>query len=177
MTETAVSGDLKRLISKYDLGSAPGHLIRRAQQRAVEFYVAEVGEDGPTPQQFAVLLNVFQNPGMSQTDLVQASAIDRSTLAEILRRMVARELVSRTRRPGDQRAYALSLTTDGLRMLEHAFAAALRAQRRILEPVPPAERPAAMAILATIAGFGGGDAGSGALPADDSAGKSAGDDA
>ena len=160
-----MSGDLKRQISTYDLGSAPGHLIRRAQQRAVEFYVAEVGEDGPTPQQFAVLLNVFQNPGISQTDLVRLSAIDRSTLAEVLRRMVSRGLIARSRRAGDQRAYALSLTANGMAVLERAFAAALRAQSRILDPVPARERPAAMALLARIAGF----------PAERT--KSAGDDA
>ena len=150
--------NLKRQISAYDLGCAPGHLLRRAQQRALEIYVAEVGEDGPTPQQFAVLLNVFQNPGMSQTDLVQASAIDRSTLAEILRRMVARGLIERARRKGDQRSNALSLTPDGLATLEKAFAAALRAQGRILDPVPADRRPAAMVLLATIAGYDATDA-------------------
>lgn len=160
-----MGGNLRRQMAAYDPGKAPGHLLRRAQQRAVELYTAEVGEDGPTPQQFVVLLNVFRTPGMSQTDLVQASAIDRSTLTEILRRMDARGLIVRSRRKKDQRANALTLTEDGERVLEKAFAAAVRAQSRILDPVPPAERAAAMALLTAIAGFGAGSA------------KSAGDDA
>lgn len=144
--------DLKQRIERFAVGMVPGHLLRRAQQRAVELYVEEVGEDGPTPQQFAVLLNVFQNPGMSQTALVQASAIDRSTLTEILRRMVARGLISRARAKRDQRTNALRLTPDGESVLFAAFDAAERAQARILDPIAPVQRGAAMQILAALAG-------------------------
>lgn len=135
------------------MNGVPGHLLRRAQQRAVEFYFQEVGENGPTPQQYSVLLNVFQNPGMTQTALVQASAIDRSTLTEILRRMVARGLITRTRTKTDQRANALSLTPEGEAVLASSFAAAERAQQRILDPVPEEHREQAMEILGLLAGY------------------------
>ena len=73
----------------------------------------EVGEDGPTPRQFAVLLSVHQNPGVSQTDLVRTTGIDRSTLTEILRRLGRRGLIRRERQPEDRRTNALHLTEDG----------------------------------------------------------------
>ena len=97
----------------FDLRGAVGHLLRRSQQRAVDLFVEEVGEDGPTPRQFAVLLSVHQNPGVSQTDLVRMTGIDRSTLTEILRRLGRRGLIRRERQAEDRRTNALHLTAEG----------------------------------------------------------------
>lgn len=140
-------------IENYDLLGAPGHLIRRAQQRAVDLFVDEVGEGGPTPRQFAILLSVSQNSGINQTDLVRLTGIDRSTLTEILRRMAARDLLRRERRPSDQRTNALHLMPNGEAMLSQAFAAAARAQARILALVPAVDRPTALCILERLAGL------------------------
>lgn len=140
-------------LKKFTLDSVPGHLIRRCQQRAVDLFSDEVGENGPNPRQFAVLISVFQNPGMSQTALVEASGIDRSTLTEVLRRMIDRGMISKSRTPADQRANALYLTAAGSAMLESAFDAAERAQARILEPIPETDRTTAITILAAMAGY------------------------
>ena len=139
-------------VGAYLLRHAPGHLIRRAQQRAVDLFVDEVGEDGPTPRQFAVLLNVHQNDGINQTDLVRLSGIDRSTLTEILRRLVERGWITRRRMESDQRTNALSTTAAGDDVLIGAFDAMVRAQERILEPVPPHRREEAINLLALLAG-------------------------
>ena len=141
----------KRRLRAYSLHDAPGHLIRRCQQRAVDLFIEEVGEDGPTPPQFGVLLCVFQNPGLSQTELVRASGIDRSTLTEILRRMISRGLVSRTRTAEDRRANALRLTPAGEVALASAFDAMQRSQDRILEPLPAESRRRALDILIALA--------------------------
>lgn len=143
----------RRDLADYRLGRAPGHLIRRAQQRAVDLYTDEVGDDGLTPRQFAVLLGVFQNDGINQTDLVRFSGIDRSTLTDILRRLGARGLIQRRRLERDQRSNVLSVTPAGIAALENAFAAMERAQNRILEPVPAGKRAAAIELLALLAGF------------------------
>lgn len=140
-------------IDGYDLRGAPGHLIRRCQQRAVDLFVAEVGESGPTPRQFAILLSVRQNPGVNQTDLVRLTGIDRSTLTEILRRMAVRGWLRRARRPTDRRANALWLTPVGEAVLGRVFAAAERAQARILAPLAPADRATALRVLGRLAGL------------------------
>jgi DNA-binding MarR family transcriptional regulator len=131
-----------------------GHLIRLCQQRAVDFFVEEVGVDGPNPRQFSVLINVFQNPGMSQTALVEASGIDRSTLTEVLKRMIDRGMVSKRRAEADQRTNALFLTEAGLATLESAFEDAERTQDKILEPLRPEDRDQAISILTALAGDG-----------------------
>ncbi len=139
----------------YDLHGAVGHLLRRSQQRAVDLFVEEVGEDGPTPRQFAVLLSVHQNPGISQTDLVRMTGVDRSTLTEILRRLGRRGLIRRERQAGDRRTNALHLTVEGLTAMESAIDAVERAQERILAPIPAGERRAAMRVLEKLAGLDG----------------------
>lgn len=151
-----MSEELKQKLTGFSLRNVPGHLIRRSQQRAVDLFVDEVGEDGPNPRQFAVLVNVFLSPGLSQTALVEASAIDRSTLTEVLRRMIDKGMITKTRTKEDQRANALYITDVGTRLLENAVEATQRAQQRILTPLPETERAAAMKILAVLAGYGGG---------------------
>lgn len=136
----------------FRLRDEPGHLLRLCQQRAVELFVREVGEDGPTPRQFAVLVSVMAKPGLSQTELVRATGIDRSTLTEIIRRLVRRGLVTRRRTAADQRANALQLTEAGVAAVDRATPAVLRAQERIMAPVPPERRAEAMALLALLAG-------------------------
>ena len=143
---------LAQVMNDFTLDSVAGHLIRRCQQRAVDLFVDEVGEDGPNPRQFAVLISVFQNPGMSQTALVEASGIDRSTLTEVLRRMIDRDMISRSRTPTDMRANALFLTEDGRKALEGAFEATERVQARILEPLAETDRATAIRILGILAG-------------------------
>jgi DNA-binding MarR family transcriptional regulator len=149
MTDT-----LAQVMKDFTLDAVAGHLIRRCQQRAVDLFVDEIGEDGPNPRQFAVLISVFQNPGMSQTALVGASGIDRSTLTEVLRRMIERGMISRSRTPADLRANALYLTDEGQQALEGAFEAAERVQRRILAPIPETDRSTAINILTALAGYG-----------------------
>ena len=151
-----MSEELKQKLTGFSLRNVPGHLIRRSQQRAVDLFVDEVGEDGPNPRQFAVLVNVFLSPGLSQTALVEASAIYRSTLTEVLRRMIDKGMITKTRTKEDQRANALYITDVGTRLLENAVEATQRAQQRILTPLPETERAAAMKILAVLAGYGGG---------------------
>ena len=90
-TGTARTKQPPRLIDTMDIRHTAGHLLRRAQQRAVDLFVQAVGENGLRPPQFAVLMTVYQNPGLNQTHLVDKTGIDRSTIADMIDRMVARE--------------------------------------------------------------------------------------
>lgn len=148
-------------IEEFSLVGVPGHLLRLCQQRAVDLFAEEVGEGGPTPRQFAIMLSVHQNPGTNQTGLVRISGIDRSTLTEILRRLVARDLMRRERVSSDQRTNALYLTPRGVESLRRALPGVVRAQRRILDPLPAAQHDQMMAALGILAGVTDGSAGDG----------------
>ncbi len=143
-TTHAVAGDA---LSGFNLQDAPGHLLRRCQQLAVDLYTAEVGSNGLTPRQFALLLAIYQNSGISQVDLVRQTGIDRSTVAEMVARLIKRGLLVRQRTETDRRTNALAVTPDGEKQLRAAQPGVMRAQDRILEPLSPAKRTELVALL------------------------------
>ncbi len=65
------------MAKSFDLESSPGHLLRRANQYANDLYTNEQDSKVLTQRQFAVLFAVDQHEGMSQTDLVKETGIDR----------------------------------------------------------------------------------------------------
>jgi DNA-binding MarR family transcriptional regulator len=135
----------------FSLKSSPGHLLRRAQQYAHDLYAKEVGASGPTPRQFEVLHTVAQNEGLSQTDLVRATGIDRSTLADMIARMIKKGHLSRHRTKADARANAVSITQSGKRMLASATAAVNRAEAGTIGVLPAAQRSSFIKALSAYA--------------------------
>jgi len=93
-----------------------------------------------TPRQLAVLVTVANNEGLSQTGLVDRTGIDRSTLADIVRRMQRKGLLQRRRTKEDARAYAVKLTDEGRRVLRIAEPLSRRVDDRILEALPAKQR-------------------------------------
>jgi DNA-binding MarR family transcriptional regulator len=145
-SETAANGAVG-----YVLGEAPGHLLRRCQQRAVEIFMEEIGPTKLTPRQFALLLILAQRPGLTQTELVEETGIDRSTVGDMIDRLVGRGLVRRRRSGRDQRANTLVILPAGTAALNEALPAVERAQLRIMAPLPPATRQSFMAALRLMA--------------------------
>jgi DNA-binding MarR family transcriptional regulator len=138
-------------LDSIDLRDVPGHLLRRAQQRAVELYWASVGEDGLRPPQFAVLLTIHRNPGLNQTELVQRTGIDRSTVADMIGRLAKRDLIRRARTETDQRANRLWITEAGVCALQRTAADAQAAQEHIMAPIPPEQRTQFLDLLKRLA--------------------------
>ena len=122
------------------LERSPLHLLHRAGQCAAEMFQIELGGDHLTPRQYAVLLTVAQNEGLNQTQLVERTGIDRSTLADIVRRMLKKGLLQRRRTRDDARAYSVKLTEQGARILKAHDPLARRVDERILASLPNAQR-------------------------------------
>jgi DNA-binding MarR family transcriptional regulator len=148
---TARAKAAPRAIDLVDIRRTPGHLLRRAQQRAVDLFVQAVGENGLRPPQFAVLVTIYQNPGLNQTHLVDKTGIDRSTIAEMIDRLVARGYIERKRDTDDQRVNTLWATVAGIAALEACVDAAMAAQEEILAPVPSEKRAALLEALLLLA--------------------------
>lgn len=102
------------------LERSPSHLLHRALQRALDIYAEEFGPVGITQRQFAVLAAAAEHDGATQADLVRTTGIDRSTLADMATRMIAKGLLERQRSTLDARANAVSLTDAGRAVLEEA---------------------------------------------------------
>lgn len=115
------------------------HLLHRASQCASDIFQGEIAGD-LTPRQFAILQTVASNEGLSQTHLVERTGIDRSTLADVIRRMLKKGLLQRRRTREDARAYAVKLTDEGWRTLKAAEPLARRADEMILSVLAPSDR-------------------------------------
>ena len=67
-----------------------------------------------TLSQASVLRAIRDAKGQpSQTDLVNATRIDRSTLADVVRRLLKTQLIARKRSKDDARAYQVTITEAG----------------------------------------------------------------
>ena len=122
------------------LERSPLHLLHRAGQCAADLFQTELGGDDLTPRQYAVLLTVAMNEGLNQTQLVERTGIDRSTLADVVRRMLKKGMLQRRRTRDDARAYAVKLTDEGARILKTHDPLARRVDERILSSLPAAQR-------------------------------------
>jgi DNA-binding MarR family transcriptional regulator len=134
----------------FDLSQSPSHLLRRCVQYANDLFSHEPAAHDLTKQQYTVLVAVEQNEGVSQTDLVSLTGIDRSTLAEMIRRMIEKGLLSRERTGSDQRANAVHLAQAGRKALRGARAANDRVEKALLSALPAADRAKFFRMLTAI---------------------------
>jgi DNA-binding MarR family transcriptional regulator len=129
------------------LGTLPGHYIRRLQQIAVAVFLQETEAQGITPVQFAALQSVANQPDIDQRTLAATIGFDTSTIASVIDRLEARGLLRRTVAPEDKRVRLLTLTRDGDKLLAASVPGVLRAQERMLAPLPKTERAEFMRML------------------------------
>lgn len=132
-----------------DLYRTPGHLIRRCQQIAVAIFMEETAASNITPPQFAALIALAAHPGIDQRRLADAIAFDRSTIGDLVTRLEARGLLTRTI-GDDRRTKRLELTPAGTELLRTLEGTVDRIQERILEPLAPDQREAFVEMLAEV---------------------------
>lgn len=142
--------NMKRELPSTRLEGSPIHLLHRVGQCAGDIFASEMGDADLTPRQFAVLLSVSLNEGLSQTDLVEQTGVDRSTLADIVRRMLKKGLLQRRRTKEDARAYAVKLTEEGWRVLRAAEPVVKRVDERILNALSGKQRDQFVEDLSAI---------------------------
>lgn len=138
---TLISADVRNLLDQFQLGDVVSHLLRRAHFRAEEIFATEFAEESLTPRQKAALVILYHSPGLNQNALADRLFMDRNTVAEMVRRLVATGLLQRLPAKEDQRAYELFLAPDGARLLDRVMPRDLEVERRLVERLPPEYRP------------------------------------
>jgi DNA-binding MarR family transcriptional regulator len=145
----------ERLMTTRDIRQftrSPYHLLKRAAQYAADVYMEEVGKSGLTQRQFTVLYAVEQNDGVSQTLLVKLTGIDRSTLADLVARLMAQGYLQRRRTRDDGRTNTVRITAAGRKALRTAQPGADEVDKAILAVVPSSHRRPFVESLAVLAG-------------------------
>ncbi len=95
---------------------------------------------GFSPGQFPVLLELWQEEGLTQRQLLDRVDIEQATLANTLSRMERDGLIERNPHPKDRRAQIISLTENGRELEAKAIAASKATDEAILDGLLKFER-------------------------------------
>jgi DNA-binding MarR family transcriptional regulator len=127
------------------------HLLKRAVQYSVHLYMDEVGKTGLTHRQFTVLSAVDSQDGKSQTELVKLTGIDRSTLADLVARLIEQGYLQRKRTKEDARTNSIRLTPVGKKTLKTAQSGADDVDKKLLSQFAAADRRTMIECLGQLA--------------------------
>jgi DNA-binding MarR family transcriptional regulator len=133
------------------LSRSLSHLLKRAAQYSNYIYMNEVGDSGLTHRQYTVLVAADAHDGKSQTELVKLTGIDRSTLADLVARLMAQGYLQRRRTKDDARTNAIKVTAVGKKMLKSALPGADEVDKQLLSLLPSSDRKGFADCLALLA--------------------------
>ncbi|KGD98161.1 MULTISPECIES: MarR family transcriptional regulator [Rhizobium/Agrobacterium group] len=95
---------------------------------------------GFSPGQFPVLLELWQEDGLTQKQLLDRLDVEQATLANTLSRMERDRLIQRAPHPGDRRAQIITLTQLGRDLEVQAVEAAAEADAALFSGFKRFER-------------------------------------
>ena len=141
--------------AEIDFGVLPsllGYQLRRAQILVFQTFTRHLQQHEITPTQFAVLVLIEANPGLSQRALSAAVGTDQSSLVSLLDRLQARGWIERQRAPHDRRYHVLSLTEQGRRSLAELKDLVVRQDRDLSQRLTGDDRAALANLLRRFLG-------------------------
>ncbi|MEI9964883.1 MAG: MarR family transcriptional regulator [Caulobacteraceae bacterium] len=98
-----------------------------------------LGPHGLTSMQFTILITLNRWAGMSSADLSRRFNVTPQTMGEMISNLERRGFLVRTPDQANRRALRLSLTDEGLRMLDVCNGAMDRLEGALLEAMPAEE--------------------------------------
>jgi DNA-binding MarR family transcriptional regulator len=102
---------------------------------------------GLTTTLFALLNVLGAREGAIQQQLSSDLGIDPSAMVKLINELEAGGLAERRRRPGDRRAWEVSITPEGRRTLERARRAAIEVEDEVLGGLRAADRCLLLTLL------------------------------
>lgn len=117
------------------LGYVINHLARLMEQALRD----RISQHGVVPGQFAQLLALYEEEGVTQNELCEKVRIDQSTMAHTLKRMERDGLIERTADPADGRRALIHLTERARNLRAELFAAAREVNEIATEGFPQAQ--------------------------------------
>lgn len=109
--------------------------VHRTQQVLDYAYSLELNPLGITPRQYILMEAIAERGTCSQTELVEATGIDRSTVSDVSTRLMRMGMIRRKRSTADSRRYNVSLTAEGEVTLKRARRAIADIETRIPAPL------------------------------------------
>lgn len=138
-------------VSLGGLETTVGFVLRLAQVAVFKDLLAALKPFDLRVTDLSVMLVIEATPGLQQRVIGEVLNIQRPNLVIIIDQLEARGLVRRGPVPGDRRAYALSLTPEGLALLQKAKAAHTQHDRKVLAALGDMDKEHMLAALGRIA--------------------------
>jgi DNA-binding MarR family transcriptional regulator len=148
LNDAGTSAPPEHTATRTTLWERPGFLVRRLNQINYSLFFESCKEFGVTPVQYGLLTQLSQTArGLDQTSLCMELGIDRTTMADVLKRLEKRGLIAREPSSKDRRQRIACITDDGRKVLDAAYEQMNASQMRLLDPLSPDERRLFMDML------------------------------
>src|SRR6516164_5536841 len=125
----AKTGSAAELARHWQLEGGIGFLLRLMEARYDVLYQNLTRQSDITPRQFGVLMALYQQGPLTPSVLAERISSDRNTLSEMLKRMVARKLISKKNNAEDRRSIQVQITAKGEAALLNVVPAAAELQK------------------------------------------------
>ena len=136
--------------TNHTIWDRPGYLVRRLHQIHVAMFSARVADGQVTPVQFGLLSILIRRPGIDQATLGAELGLDPANVAEILRRLEDRNLLTRVVDPQNRRRKLCLATPDGKKFVQRYQKDMQLSQQQLLSPLNPADRQVFMELLGRL---------------------------
>jgi len=146
----------RRLARALRLRDGLGFLARVVAARANQAFEEQTGQSAITARQYGALLTLHQRGELTLTELAARISVDRSTLTEMVRRMVRDGLVARADNGRDRRSAVVALTRAGEAAVAQLTPGAARVQEVLMARLSAPERRQMLRWMKLIAEGGNG---------------------
>lgn len=140
LTPEETNAELQKAIERSSLFARPGFLIRRLHQIHTSLFLSETSEFNITPVQYSLMSALWAKGEMDQNSVAQEIGLERTSVAEVIPRLEARELLERRRSTQDRRVKLVKLSRKGQALLKKMADRVQRAHDRTVEALPEDER-------------------------------------
>ncbi|MFI6767303.1 MarR family winged helix-turn-helix transcriptional regulator [Streptomyces sp. NPDC050355] len=124
-----------------------GSHIKRAEQALNATKYAVLRPAGLTVAQYAALLFLTEQPGISAAALARACGVTPPTMNTVLKNLQERGLIERTPHQWHKNVLETRLTDEGRTVMADADARAIRVERALAAEFSDAERESLVALL------------------------------
>lgn len=130
----------------YQLSEQVGYLLRLAYQRHANLF-QELTIQGLTPTQFAALVRLAEVQPCSQNKLGRLTAMDVATIKGVVDRLNKKGLIELAKDPSDKRRSSISLTEDGIALLDELYDMGRNITAVTLSPLSSSEQRTFLRLL------------------------------
>ena len=131
----------------YNFTEQVGHLLRKAYQRHMMIFQEMSCEPNLTAPQFIALCTIQSMGSCSITDIVTATTVDQATMRGVIDRLKSKGWIHLAADSNDRRKVMISLTDEGLTILDKMIPCAQGITEETLRGLNPAERIALIFLL------------------------------